>query len=459
MTIARAPRASIAAAIAWLTSSLVAAVLPAAETAPVQFPDQRLVALPAMGPAGVAYASVPAQGAPTTGAAVTPGVYDPYAYQWQPSPLARFFGVVPAQAVAPIGPPMTVMSPPAGAAPYYSFQPSTTAPIIATPGTVVTPVAPVTPVQPYYPVPQVQAAGNYFQPGPYAEIGAVFLDRRNEARDFAILIDDDPPLNTDNNFFRVSQGDFNYEVGPRAVVGYDFNQRVAYEATYYGVYTWDWSRAITAPDDVNVVGDLGLNPALAFFDADTALVSLDSSFHNFELNRIGSFNDCVAWILGFRYVRLTEDFRLTVTEDALLPGAVTSRYNVDTTNNLFGAQLGLRLRHMIGNFSYDLIGKAGVYGNGAEQTQFVGTDGGATIRSSSTSGTDVAFVGDIMMTGRYHLSSSVALQGGYQAMWLQGVALATDQLDFTDAPGSGEVLDHDGGVFIHGAHAGLLIVW
>gem|GEM_PF-2065896 len=412
-----------------------------------------------MGPAGVAYASVPAQSVATPGAAVTPGVYDPYAYQWQPSPLARFFGVVPAQAVAPIGPPMTVMSPPAGAAPYYSFQPSTTAPILSTPGTV---VAPVAPVQPYYPVQppmQMQGGANCFHPGPYAEIGAVFLDRRNEARDFAILVDDDPPLNTDNNLFRVSQGDFNYEVGPRAVIGYDFNQRVAYEAMYYGVYTWDWATTVTAPDDVNVVGDLGLNPALAFFNADTATVSLDSSFHNFELNRIGSFNDCVAWILGFRYIRLTEEFRLTATDDVFLPGATTSRYNVDVTNNLYGAQLGLRLRHMIGNFSYDLIGKAGVYANSAEQSQFVGTDGGATIRDSSTSGTDVAFVGDIMMTGRYHFSSAVALQGGYQALWLKGVALATDQLDFSDAAGAGELLDNDGGVFIHGAHAGLLIVW
>jgi len=429
----------------------------AADPATVQFPEHRLVALPAMGPAGVAFASVPAQSVAVPGAAVTPGAYDPYAYQWQPSPLARFFGVVPAQAVAPIGPPMTVMSPPAGAAPYYSFQPSTTAPILTTPGTVVTPVAPVQPVYPT--APQMQMGANCFHPGPYAEIGAIFLDRRNRARDFAILVDDDPPLNTDNNFFRVGQGDFSYEAGPRAVVGYDFNQRVAYEATYYGIYTWDWSTTVTAPDDVNVVGDLGLNPALAFFNADIATVSLDSTFHNVEINRIGSFNDCVAWILGFRYVRLVEKFRMSVTDDVFMPGETTSAYNVDARNNLFGAQIGLRLRHMIGNFSYDLIGKAGIYGNAAEQSQFVGTDGGATIRDSETTGSDVAFVGDIMLTGRYHFSSAVALQGGYQAMWMDGLALAANQLDFSDAAGAGQTLDLKGNVFIHGAHVGLLIVW
>lgn len=352
---------------------------------------------------------------------------------------------------------MTVMQPPAGAAPYYSFQPSTTIPSTAVPA-IVTPGVPVTPV---YPVQPQVTQQNVFHPGFYAEIGAVFLDRRDRVNDFAILVDDDPVLNGDNNYFRSTQGDFNYEVGPRALIGYDFNQRVAWEGLYYGIYTWDWNATFSAFDDVNVVGDLGLDPALNFFNADSINVRLDADFHNVEVNRIGSFSDCFAWIAGFRYVRLTEEFRLTATDTTFIlpPTTTVGRYNVDVTNNLYGGQLGLRLRHMIRNFSYDLIGKAGVYGNSAEQSQFVGLDGGAVVRDVTTSGTQVAFVGDINLTGRYHFSPSVALQGGYQAMWIDSVALALNQLDFTNVADSGSTLSHDGSVFIHGAHAGLLIVW
>jgi hypothetical protein len=375
--------------------------------------------------------------------APTPTNYDPYSTPTPPSPLAQLFGVRMAQAYAPIGPPPTaVMAPPAGAAPYYSYQPATILP--AGPSAMQVPVMP---------------AGKGFRPGWYAELGAVFLDRDDRINDRALLIDDDPPLNADNNFLRTNNIDFNYEVGPRVILGYDFNQRIAWEAMYYGVYSWDWSANVTALDDVNVPGDLGLVPALDFFNADTATVTLDSTFHNFELNRISCLNSCLAWLAGFRYVRLTEDFALRTTDFGFLAPGGSSRYTIDTTNNLYGGQLGFRLRQLAGDFSFDVLGKAGVYGNTASQKTFVGDDAGFVLRNSETSATDVAFVGDLAFTGRYHVSSTVALEGGYSVMWIEGLALAPDQLDFTNTATSGQQIDNDGGIFIHGAHAGILVIW
>ena len=48
---------------------------------------------------------------------------------------------------------------------------------------------------------------------------------------------------------------------------------------------------------------------------------------------------------------------------------------------------------------------------------------------------------------------------GYNVMWVEGVALAPNQLDFTDTPTSGTELRSTGGVFFHGANAGVVFQW
>ncbi len=55
----------------------------------------------------------------------------------------------------------------------------------------------------------------------------------------------------------------------------------------------------------------------------------------------------------------------------------------------------------------------------------------------------------------YRLDDVWTLRGGYNLLWIEGVALAPDQLDFTDTPTSGTSLDIDSGVFAHGFSAGL----
>jgi hypothetical protein len=48
---------------------------------------------------------------------------------------------------------------------------------------------------------------------------------------------------------------------------------------------------------------------------------------------------------------------------------------------------------------------------------------------------------------------------GYNLIWIEGVALAPDQLDFTNTTTSGSGIDTDGGVFLHGVNAGLEARW
>jgi hypothetical protein len=68
-------------------------------------------------------------------------------------------------------------------------------------------------------------------------------------------------------------------------------------------------------------------------------------------------------------------------------------------------------------------------------------------------------VGELGLSGTYQLTRVLTVRGGYNLMWIAGVALAPDQLDFTDLPSSGTALDRGGGIFLHGANVGLEARW
>jgi Putative beta barrel porin-7 (BBP7) len=136
-----------------------------------------------------------------------------------------------------------------------------------------------------------------------------------------------------------------------------------------------------------------------------------------------------------------------------------SAYRISAYNNLFGGQLGARISQACNNWSYDLTGKAGVYGNDIFTSQTVGDFSGFTLRHTKENVGQLAFLGDLELNGNYQFTPNWFLRGGYQVMWVEGLALAPNQLDFTNTPASGTHVDKTGGLFMHGAHAGLMARW
>ena len=55
----------------------------------------------------------------------------------------------------------------------------------------------------------------------------------------------------------------------------------------------------------------------------------------------------------------------------------------------------------------------------------------------------------------YELNKRVSVRAGYNLLWIEGVALAPDQLDFTFTSTSGTALNDGGGVFLHGVSVGI----
>jgi hypothetical protein len=249
--------------------------------------------------------------------------------------------------------------------------------------------------------------------------------------------------------------EFNMEAGARATIGWRATPCDAFELTYFGIFGMNASATATGDNSLAIPGDLGL-ASLDFFAAERMTLEYSAQLHNVELNYFYG-DGAVQFLAGFRYVALDETFDIRSTDT----DTGTSNYNIRSANDLYGGQIGLRAQHCHTFWHWTFTGKAGMFGNRAEQNQFV-TDFPPgfflrDLRGSSTS--NMAFVGDLNLSVARQITEVWAIRGGYSMIWIEGVALAPNQLDFTNTPTSGTDVHTNGGVFIHGANLGLEARW
>ncbi len=255
----------------------------------------------------------------------------------------------------------------------------------------------------------------------------------------------------------LSTGDVNYPmaVGPRLTLGRTIGECHAFEMVYFGLQQWDTSRTVTGDNDLTIPGALGL-ASLDFFNVDRLTVSNRASLNNVEANlwrRVGGGPFCL--MAGFRYFDLDERFVIRGADSDT--GA--SRYRIGAQNDLFGGQLGGRYRRCFGPgslFGFEAVGKAGVFGNAAGTSQVVTDfDNTFSLRNVSESAGQAAFVGDIGLTGLLRVTDSLQVRIGYTMIWVEGIARAANQLDFTDDSASGRFIHFGEGAFLQGINVGL----
>jgi len=161
--------------------------------------------------------------------------------------------------------------------------------------------------------------------------------------------------------------------------------------------------------------------------------------------------------MGLRWLQLDENYRVSGIADFGDPVDYVLDY--DTENNLFGGQIGalLNLWNRGGPLTISGIGKAGLYANHATNrgtfvADFIDFGGdGDTTRA--------AFVGELGINAKYRLSCHWSVTAGYQALWLGGVALASNQVAYTDIADQTGGVSTEGDVFYHGANVGLEARW
>lgn len=286
----------------------------------------------------------------------------------------------------------------------------------------------------------------------YATADALFLDRtQHYAGVLAVDVFTNNPAVTGKAL------DFGVAAGPRLSIGRVAASGMGVEGVYFGMQNWN-AVAATPQDGVpfvfRVPGDLA-HFARGFWLVDTINYSYGSKIQNVEANvfrRLGKLD----LLAGFRYFSLSEDFRLSSYDF----GNQFGNYTIDTRNRLYGAQLGARYRQQYQRLGFAISAKAGIFGNASGQTtSIVDRDWTSYSRNVTMNDMTTSFVGDLNFAGTLRLTDVWFLTAGYQLLWVQGVALAPYQLDFSVTPDSSRFVDNDRGVFYHGATVGLGATW
>ena len=319
--------------------------------------------------------------------------------------------------------------------------------------------------------------GNAPCPCFYGEVEALFMKQDPQFARQPIVVD----YFTGKTYLSTGDLDFNFDPGLRATVGMRLGACRALEFSYFGLFQSSASASTGTPDPNAFLIFPGNLMGNVFVGMDGAQATYTSWVHSFEMNltcccgccdecggdRAGNDCGCDAvrcrsfeWFAGFRYIDLGEDLDIAVQRT--VSGRLESgAYDIHTTNNLFGAQLGARWRQSWGRFGWEATGKTGLFGNAARETQMVTDFPNFALRPSvSSSGGEVAFVGEINLSAIYRLTNVWNLKAGYNLIWIDGLALAPDQLDFNFATSpNGNQLQNGGAMFLQGVNVGLEARW
>jgi hypothetical protein len=260
------------------------------------------------------------------------------------------------------------------------------------------------------------------------------------------------------------QFNFDYEPGADVSLIRSFGCGSGIEGRYLGLWNFE--------DTVNVGpfpgGAVIFNtnpPSPGAFPPAGATINAryESELHSGELNYRYCSRSWLTLLGGVRYLQLDEEFGAQfLSVDPTIVGPLT--INSEALNDLYGAQLGADINlfeSRDGNLRVSGIGKTGLYYAHSENRQSVASfnAAGAPVFAVASRDVDdrVALVAEAGGQVSYKITGNVAVVVGYQVLFLQDVALASDQIAAGGniaAPSAR--LDTNGDVLFHGANAGLM---
>lgn len=296
----------------------------------------------------------------------------------------------------------------------------------------------------------------------------------DDADTFDDLDDDVPVLTTDALRF-------DHVWGVRGDLRRQIVDGVAVQILYYGGN--QWKEGTMARDQGQFIGSpQALSPPFASdgtgfntFDVDDFFQSVEhtilyrSTFHNGELNlretlfRADGDNvqTTITALAGARWVNLYERFSLYTVDDttATIANGV-GYYLIRTNNTMAGGQIGFDIEtvHQLPyrRLAHGVQGKVGWLGDRILSRSTYFNDGhgvnGGDIRISDTQS---VLVSELELYGWFDVNRWLQIRGGYSLLYMEGMSLAPEQ--FTFDPNRLDVLNHHGGLLLHGANLSFVI--
>ena len=287
-----------------------------------------------------------------------------------------------------------------------------------------------------------------------------------------------PALNSTN----LNQG---FSPGFRLGATYHVDSNYNLELSFFHISDWDSTRSI-GPD--NPLNWLVMRAPGGFFQTqDFAYQSMTWSYstelYSTEFNVQKKISNRITMLVGFRWLQLHENLQGTIPPaDIFQPtwkstnpeytlndvanittGTMAPAYppfwNTSTTNNLYGLQIGADGKLFErGRFSIDGLIKVGGYWNHASES--TGVSIAKVVYNSGASTDHAAFIGEAGLQCKYQITSRLTLKLGYEALWLDGVALAPGQIQetystFAPVTVTARGVNSDSNVLFQGATAGL----
>jgi len=276
-----------------------------------------------------------------------------------------------------------------------------------------------------------------------------------------------------------------FSPGFRLGVTYHSGSTYNFELSFFRVSGWDSTRSIGPDNPLN----WQVMRAPGFFQTqDFSYQSMkwdySTELYNAELNVRYNLSKRVTVLGGFRWLHLSENLQGTIPpHDRNLPiwkldpnlnllevarleklniapaaGVFPPFWNTCARNNLYGLQIGADGKLFArGGFSIEGLIKVGWYWNHASASTGVSLE--KVVHPTIAKTDHAAFVGEAGLQCKYQFPVGLALKVGYQAFWLNGVALAPGQIQKTYETGPASMTVHgvncNSGVLFHGVNAGL----
>jgi hypothetical protein len=263
---------------------------------------------------------------------------------------------------------------------------------------------------------------------------------------------------------------FGLAPGMRITVGHYLTDRTAIEGAYYGANNWDEHTGTPQFPSANGQGPLsaywgtggGPFSTSAFTNSNQQFASYESSFDSAEINIRQWFLPSLSGLVGFRYINVADQFQLTATNNASNDDAgQVGYYRTWTNNNMIGLQAGADFTHDLYMrwLFFSIEAKTGAFMNFADQKNLLfNTD--TTYDQRSSRETQFTTMFDLSVALTALVSDHVTLRGGYTFLFLDGVALATDQLDTNPTMNnSRDFLADKGTLTLQGPFVGAEVAW